>query len=1126
MKLCQLLGVVLACSFMSALPVVEAAEWTPVLEDEFDREMMGPNWRVLRGDWRIEEGSLRITRAWPSDNNMLCTKTMPRGDMRAVVKFRLEPDCFIHLALRAGEYFWGGGGFADEFAAHISSPKGNLEIKVDGKSVHVPPHRSCTVELSVEGGQGTIVLNDQELIERPVPPARSEFNRSLYVNCLPNGWIESVKLYTKPGQTLALPLRANSIEENQRATVFAEKFIDPKNPAIGMQKAIDSLPPNGGAVVLPAGEFLMRRHLALPSGVTLRGQGYDKTVLRACAFHGSKVVNVEERDGDCVVTLEDASAFKVGDGVCYERNWGHPAMPANPNLDHVITEIDGNVVTVRGAKPKRSSFFSHFFPLVYSVAQEFVGVQDLTLTWTPPPVEDTEADPKTGKRKKRSGYSGGFLTCPVTFGALRGGRIARVNVDGYPADGISVQGAADAMVTDSTVTGTSTGFHPGTRTQRFLWARNRSVGNRTGLFFCFSNENGLYCGNTTDDFTGYPGVGDVFNILSNNDCVKGMGIGGGGYAGLFFNNRMPSLSTSACPADPGRPIYFSAPHYYVFAENRLAKLDLGEGTETIVIAGNTPMGQDDALEVAGDTGPNLYSKERLGLARELELPTGVGRDKPVPAPTLPDPVLDGCRYYDAERPDCGFQKALNGLAAEGGTLQLPGGRYPLGAPLRIPSNVTLAGHGIGTILYAVDGYAGSLIVSEDAKAITIRALSILSRYDPETQRGPAISVRQCEAVLVEGIDVRGWEGVGVEAVDSSVTARDCRAFGCAGDGYRLAGPTVRVCTTLASSCARGIVLERTSAASVESSIASGSRGAGIVVVDAKAPLVHTSSSSFNGGDGILLRDVTGGHVIADLCRANDQALGGGAGIRLAGTTSDCTVTYNHCSDDQLHATQAHGIIEEGTASRNTIRFNLTCPFYMNHQPRKLAPVVAKGKGSAVRDNLVQNASPSGSSIESRELGFFGTPHSHNMRTNARLHRKKALDGQLKHREAALKSHDKRITDTREKINALKREAEPDAKKLEALGGVLKRLEQGRLPLEKARQLQELAVRKIDQEIAIATQEKKVRYSKFAVIALRDRGADQAKIKQAEAALKADEQQFASLRAELQKLTNDQQESKH
>lgn len=1113
----RVLQVVLACCLMSALQVAEAGEWIPVLEDEFDREMIGPNWRVLRGDWRIEAESLRITRAWPSDNNLLCTKTMPRGDMRAVVKFRLEPDCFMHLALRAGEYFWGGGGFADDFAAHISSPKSNTEIKVDGGSIRVPPDRDCTVELTVEGGKGTIALNGNKLIEKPVPPARSEFNRGLYINCLPNGWIESVKLYTKPGQTLALPLGANSMEENKRATVFAKEFIDPMNPAVGMQKAIDSLPSSGGAVILPAGEFLMRRHLALPSGVTLRGQGHDKTVLRACPFHGSKVMKVEEREGDCVVTLEDASAFKVGDGVCYGRAWGHPAMPANPNLNHVITEIDGNVVTVSGGKPKKSGFLSHFFPLVYSVAQEFVGVQDLTLTWTPPPAEDTEVDPKTGKPKKRSGYSGGFLTCPVTFGALRGGRIARVNVEGYPADGISVQGAADTMVTDNTVTGTGAGSHPGTRTQRFLWARNRSVGNHTGLYFCFSNENGLYCHNTTDDFTGYPGVGDVFNILSNNDCVKGIGIGGGGYAGLFFNNRMPSLSTSACPSDPGRPIYFSAPHYYVFAENRLAKLQLGEGTEAIVIAGNTPMGQDGTLEVAGDTGPNLYSEERLGLARRLELPTGVGRDEPVPAPTLPDPVLDGRRFYDAERPDCGFQKALDELAGEGGTLQLPGGRYPLGASLRIPSNVTLAAHGIGTVLYAADGYAGSLIVSEKAKTVTIRALSILSRYDPETQRGPAISVRRCEAVLVEGIDVRGWEGVGIETVDSSVTVRDCRAFGCAGDGYRLGGPTVRVCTTLASSCARGIILEQTAAASVEDSIVSGSRGAGIVVVDGKTPLVHASSSSFNGGDGILLRDVTGGHVIANLCRANNQALKDGAGIRLAGTTSGCTTTYNHCSDDQLHATQAHGIIEEGTASRNTVRFNLTCPFYMNHQPQKLAPVVAQGKGSDVRDNLVRNASPSGSSIESRALGFFGTPHSHNMRENARLGRKKSLDGQLKNREAELKRHDERIADTKQKINALKRQAEPDAKKLEALGSTLKKLEQGRRPLEERRQLQELAVQTIDQEIAIAAQEKKVRYRKFAVISLRNQGADQSKIKQAEAALKADEQQLASLRAELRKL---------
>ncbi|MDP6358873.1 MAG: hypothetical protein QF473_27390, partial [Planctomycetota bacterium] len=67
---------VLVASFAGQVASLSATEWHPIFEDTFDREMIGPGWHVLRGDWRIEDRKLRVTRIWPSDNNILCTRIM------------------------------------------------------------------------------------------------------------------------------------------------------------------------------------------------------------------------------------------------------------------------------------------------------------------------------------------------------------------------------------------------------------------------------------------------------------------------------------------------------------------------------------------------------------------------------------------------------------------------------------------------------------------------------------------------------------------------------------------------------------------------------------------------------------------------------------------------------------------------------------------------------------------------------------------------------------------------------------------------------------------------------------------------------------------------------------------
>ncbi len=1098
---------VLVASFTGQVAFLSATEWHPIFEDTFDREMIGPGWHVLRGDWRIEDGKLRVTRIWPSDNNILCTRTMPRGDMRAVIVLRLDNVNYssIRIGLRIGEQGWGGGGYPDFFQArlHVSPDKKPLSLEENGV-INIAFEKTYTVEMTILDNKGTITIDGKTVVKDcALPIERSEVNRQFYMNCMPNGWVHAVKLYSRRGAVFALPLATNSRKENKQATVYARDFIDPGNPAPGMQAAINSLPATGGAVVLPAGEFVMRRHLALRSGVSLRGQGCDKTFLKHADIHETKIVKLDQGVSDCRVTVEDASRFLTGDGISFGGGWSHVggSDENQPGRNHYITAIEGSVLTVRGIAPKNAKSLKSFFPLVFCVVAEFVQVQDMTLR-----------GPDSGEA------SGGFNTCPISFGSLYGPRIQRINVENFPADGISVQLAAEALVTDNTVTGTGYGFHPGTQTQRFLWGRNHSVGNDLGLYFCFSNENGVYYKNTLDNFGGYPGVGDVFNLLVGNDCKKGMGIGGA-YAGLFFNNRMASLGLGGRPADPGLPLYFGASHYYVVAEHQLGKLSIGESNKGLAVVGNTGLSPSKPLVVEGKPEDSVYHEKGLGLAAKLGLKPGAGRDKPVARPSLPEPIVDGRKHYGLFNVAGGFQKALDQLAETGGTLQLPGGRYPLKKALELPSKVTLAGHGVGTVLYAANGYKGTLITGEGIEKSAVRSLTILGRYDPKAERAPAIDLRASGAIHIENIDIRGWEGDGIHASGATVTVRDSRVIGTAGDGYRLSGGKVHAKFSLAKSCRNGFVLENVKeSGKVEGCVARSNRSSGLTLKDVANPLLIANNSGYNNGDGILLENVTGGHVVSNLCRTNNQALEGRAGIRLAGTASGCTVAYNHCSDDEIHASQAQGIIEEETAGRNVIRFNLACPMFMNHQPgNRPAPpaLIAEGKGSIIKDNQDRSVMPSGSSIESIALGFDEHPHKISMR-------KAGLKGQEKQARNGLNSLTKLLEDTKKRAASfasqaaeLRKKQDPaNAKKLQGLEAQQRRFEG-----EVAKYVPKLELAKARHSIAAnrlkkIEQERNIRIARYTLMEARWDSAPAARIKKAEEGVKKAEDDLEGIHAAI------------
>ena len=73
-----------------------------------------------------------------------------------------------------------------------------------------------------------------------------------------------------------------------------------------IQDAVDSLPSGGGTVVVPAGTYVLSKKIRLPSGVELRGEGIDRTVLAlADGANDHLISNRDLRRGNSGIVIRD-----------------------------------------------------------------------------------------------------------------------------------------------------------------------------------------------------------------------------------------------------------------------------------------------------------------------------------------------------------------------------------------------------------------------------------------------------------------------------------------------------------------------------------------------------------------------------------------------------------------------------------------------------------------------------------------------------------------------------------------------------------------------------------------------------------------------------------------------------
>ena len=971
----------MTCALVLRLGVAWAGEWKLIHQDDFARKALGTDWLILRGDWHInKDGQLQIQRQWPSHSWIKSNVPLRGKNVRVECDLVIPSDQAGMFGVFVQTTGWGGGGINDKVgvemvgvpAEKLKEPQRDLPL-----SYNLLVDETHRFVMTLIDGEYEIQVDGKALDKGTVPQGRSLVNTGLSFSACPGGRVDNLKVYAAPMANPLPELNHASPAENREATVYAEKLYDASKPDCGFQEALDSLPPGGGAVILPKGTFLMRRHLEVPSHTTLMGQG-PETVLQIVDATSAAIESISSEGGVHKLVLKGEHDFKKGDAFCYGRCWGHPLNTRGIGQNRLLVlEAAGNTLTVNAPPPnKKAKRIAHFFPAVCSYESEWAEVKDLQIR---------------GPANNPAKVSGGFMTNPVTFGMCSNPRFSRLVLKDWPADGISYQGGDDGRMLDNTISGMSQGMHPGTTTLRHMAARNYAVDNRgTGLFFCWYNSNGIYYRNHLKNFSGYPDAGDVFNTIACNRLTDGMG-SSVGYNGCIFGNIMPSFSVFGTTSRgakiiaPGGRSYGLPPRYFTIALNniagdiRLHKFALGN-----VIADNWYLRRGkhfpstvyyQVLPEPGDRPEKCIIACNRPPTPIEGLPTPIDRKGPVPTPALRGPVLDGRDYYDPQSPTCGFQKALDELGTKGGTLRLPGGRYALSEPLRVPSWVTLTGYGTGTILLPakVDDYH-PLIILEKATDAAVRDLAIEGawRRRPESLQGLSqypvpIYVVASNGVSLLGLDIRGWHWTAIIVENAeSVVLRDCRVLRC--DGGALVARDTRGLTVESSSavqCVAGFGVVGCSEAKVLGNISALHRHRGYEIFESHGTLVAANNAHNNEIDGIRAirsRDVV---VAGNTCGGNNQSGQWAAGIYIGDKSVGTRVVYNNCGDEQLYATQLLGVIECPSARKSEIRYNVTATL-ATRRGHGEPSLIAKGKDSLVEANWTETIMPSNDSIDSIE----------------------------------------------------------------------------------------------------------------------------------------------------------------
>jgi len=348
--------------------------------------------------------------------------------------------------------------------------------------------------------------------------------------------------------------------------------------------ADDAAAAGGGTVVVPAGVYLMRNALRLPSGVRVVGR--PGAVLK-------KVPSVQSRIPDFLgyghyeVTVEEPDKFPVGTGVHVldDKAFGFYTTVAT------VVGRDGDRLFLdrmlnHDYHVRQNARVVSVFPLVEASGAAGSAVEDLVL--------DGSADEETFTLNGCRG--GGVFLIRSARVALRG-----LEVRNYRGDGVSFQQCTDVLISRCHVHhNTGHGLHPGSGSVRYVLEDCRVRDNGAdGIYYCLrtthsvcrrneiaaNGRSGISVGERDTDhliaenrIEGHPAGAVVFRgpvrTGGERTVVRGNRIGPGGAA---------SRGAQVAVAEGLRDVYVLD---NVFSDEAGPALSVGPRCRGVVFAGN------------------------------------------------------------------------------------------------------------------------------------------------------------------------------------------------------------------------------------------------------------------------------------------------------------------------------------------------------------------------------------------------------------------------------------------------------------------------------------------------------------------------------------------------------------
>ena len=280
----------------------------------------------------------------------------------------------------------------------------------------------------------------------------------------------------------------------------------------------------GGTVKVLPGTYTFRNAVVLPSGVRLLGSGTDSVITRGPS---TRTPLTEDSDWyDQEVTLQDAGAFKVGDGVVFQ---------ATNTDDNGSTVIKRTLIARNGNRFKlndglRENLWvsgkptcASLFPLLTSEHTADVRIENITLD---------------GNRENCENFNGNYGGCIFLQDCNRYS-IRGVTARNYNGDGISFQICHDVLVENChSHDNSDLGLHPGSGSQRPILQGNRLERNSQGIFWCWGVKYGLAERNIVDGNRLYGisiGHNDTDNVMRDNE------IRNSGKFGILFRDESRGL---------------------------------------------------------------------------------------------------------------------------------------------------------------------------------------------------------------------------------------------------------------------------------------------------------------------------------------------------------------------------------------------------------------------------------------------------------------------------------------------------------------------------------------------------------------------------------------------------------